>query len=115
MKQFIGALLVGATLLVGCASTGKGLIITAAALDAVGDQFVAASEAYTAGCREATRVIPKANCDRFREFSGEFKRDFPQAVAAWKNARAANDSVPAAKAEAQLRDLEARLKAFLGR
>jgi len=115
-KPTLLTVVVSATLALG-ASCGRtptqALLITEAGLQAIANDFVAASEVATERCNVIPRRAPDSFCNGFKAFAEKFKQAFPQAANLWITARRTRDAAVQEGAASALRALAAELSPYL--
>lgn len=97
----------------GSTAPDTGLLVSGKAIDALGQQFVAAGKTYANNC--VTQPIKPAFgvfCARFRAYASDFGRAYNPAVDTWKAAVAANDASKVAGAQAAVLQLSTDLLAI---
>lgn len=108
-RSTVIALVLGIVLF-GCGTTAyKTFTVSGESLKGVGVQFESVARIYKQGCDAKT--FKATDCETFRQFGLEFKKQYPVAVDLWNSSRQAGDG----KLEGMTREMIVRLSEELTR
>lgn len=94
-----------------CGSIGKTLVVSGESLKGIGAEFIQVAAIYKEGC-DVTKVIPAAQCAKFRAFGLHFQKSYPLVVQLWEVARSAQDVAAQDRIILVVLDLAKNLSSF---